>query len=154
MIVPRNCGTQLAIAAMSLVHALKRDHQIAVAGDIKRRHRHLGAGERRQKLPVAIDVAVPVEAAAKAAAREFAGVKIHVRFAEPWRQHGRLGHPAEKTAVARDHTDGAGRFRTMEASPDEAARRGTSPEPENSVLRTVCAESRSSSASATPGFWK
>ena len=47
----------------------KPDHEVAVAGHVKRRNRHLRARERRQQLPVAVDVAVPVEAAAKTRAR-------------------------------------------------------------------------------------
>ena len=40
--------------------------EVAVACDVKRRHGHLRAGEGREQLPVAVDVAIPVEAAAEA----------------------------------------------------------------------------------------
>src|SRR6202035_4666975 len=53
-----------------LVHVPKRHHQVAVAGHVERGNIHFGAGKRSQELPVAVDVAVPVEAAAKSGPRE------------------------------------------------------------------------------------
>ena len=47
-----------------LVHAGERYDEVAVAGDVQRRYIDGLAGERRRQLPVAVDVAVPVEPAA------------------------------------------------------------------------------------------
>jgi len=47
---------------------------------------HSRSGEGCQELPVAIDVAVPVETAAKPSARELSNIEIHVGLAEPGRE--------------------------------------------------------------------
>src|SRR5262245_4573892 len=55
-----------------LIHPAEVHDQVAIARDIECRYVHLGAGVRRHQLPRAIDVAVPVEPAAKARPRELA----------------------------------------------------------------------------------
>jgi uncharacterized protein involved in response to NO len=62
------------------VHAGEGEDRVALAGDEKRRHDHGEPGERRQQLPVAIDVAIPVEPAAKPGAGEFAGIEFEIRL--------------------------------------------------------------------------
>ena len=52
-----------------LLQAAKPHYEIAIAGNVERGHADAGARERAQELPAAVDVAVPVEAAAKTGAR-------------------------------------------------------------------------------------
>jgi hypothetical protein len=82
MILPRNCGT--SFAKLTITH--ERDHQVAIASHINRRHCHLRAAELRQQFPISIDGALPVEAATKFGALELTDVEIDVGFAEPRRQ--------------------------------------------------------------------
>jgi hypothetical protein len=58
-----------------LLDAAEGNHKIAIAGDIERRDRDARPGERPPKLPIAIDVAIPIEATAKSGARKFAGIE-------------------------------------------------------------------------------
>ena len=101
MIVPRRSGTNLGRLGRSLSTAAEGDNEIAVAGDVERRHRHLQAGEGRQQLPVAIDVPVPVQAAAKTGALELFGVILRVLVRQPGRQRRRAGQAPEEAALAR-----------------------------------------------------
>src|SRR5262249_56934368 len=59
------------------------------------------------QLPVAVDVAIPVEAAAKAGARELAGVEVDIGLGDPRRQRRRRLASREEPAVARNHADAA-----------------------------------------------
>ena len=68
---------------MSSVRALEEDDEVAIARDIERRDGDAHSGEGRHQLPIAVDVAVPVEAAPEAGAGELAGVEVDVRFGEP-----------------------------------------------------------------------
>jgi len=56
-----------------LIHAPKPHDEVSFAGQIERGNVHKRSGKRSEQLPVAIDVAVPVEPAAKSGASEFAG---------------------------------------------------------------------------------
>src|SRR3984893_198721 len=58
------------------VHAGEGHHRVAVAGDVEGRYHDLCSGEGRQEFPVAVDVAIPVEPAAKPGAGEFARIEI------------------------------------------------------------------------------
>ena len=73
-------GNELRQGGKKLVHAAEGDDEIAVACDIEGGDSDLLAREGRQQLPIAIDVAIPVEAAAKTGARKLAGVEIDVGF--------------------------------------------------------------------------
>src|SRR5215472_13011830 len=95
------------------VHAGKGNHQVAVAGDIECGYQDPRSGEWRQKLPVAVDVAVPVETAAKPGAGKFLDIKMKVGFGEPSRQSRDRLHSGEEAALPRDHPDGAGRRRRL-----------------------------------------
>src|SRR5882757_5602421 len=92
------CWNEVPEVGQQLVHAGESDHHVAIAGNVKRRNRHLQICERRQQLPVAVDVAIIVESAAEAAALELAGVEIDIGFAQPRGQC--LWHPtaSQKTA--------------------------------------------------------
>ena len=81
----RELGDEQFQVRDQLIHPRKFDDEVAVARDVKRRHRHLRAGEGREKLPVAVDVAIPVEPAAEARAGEFSRIEIDVRLGEPRR---------------------------------------------------------------------
>jgi len=61
-----------------LIHPGEPDDEVAVAGDIEGWDGDDGAGERRQQLPVAVDVPVPVEPAPKARAPELTRVEVDV----------------------------------------------------------------------------
>ena len=61
-------------------------HAVAAAGDEQRRLADRLAAPRPAELPVAPEVAVPVQAAAKAGAREFLGVVVEIGLAQPRRQ--------------------------------------------------------------------
>src|SRR5215831_13765432 len=95
----------------NLIHAAKRYHQVTIAGHIKRRHCHLRAGERGQQFPISIDVAVPVQAAAKSGALELTDVEIDVLCAKPCRQGGGTRDGSEKAASSRYHPDRTGDWR-------------------------------------------
>jgi hypothetical protein len=68
-----------------LVHSREPDDEVAVAGDVEGWDGNDGAGERRQELPAAIDVAVPVEPAAEAGACELTDVEVDVGGGQPRR---------------------------------------------------------------------
>ena len=87
--MPAKLGNEFRQIGNQLVHAGEPHHGIAVAGDVERGHGHPRSGKGGEELPVAIDVAVIVEAAAKPGAGEFSGVEIDVGLGEPGRQgHG------------------------------------------------------------------
>jgi len=79
---------------------IKFDHRIPLAGDEQRRLIQLRAVEKPGQLPVAIDVAIPVEPAVKTSALELAGEEIEVRLAKPWRQLLRDHHAVEEFRAA------------------------------------------------------
>src|SRR6266567_1378233 len=72
-----------------LVHAAEGEHEITVAGDVEGGDGDGGARIGGEELPVAIDVAIPVEPAAKARASEFLRVEVEVGLGEPARQRAR-----------------------------------------------------------------
>src|SRR6202008_5171144 len=61
-----------------LVHTGEPHHGIAVAGDVERGHGYPRSGKGGEEFPVAINVAVIVEAAAKSGAGEFIGVEMDI----------------------------------------------------------------------------
>ena len=71
-----------------LIHSREPDNEVAVAGDVEGGDGDNGASERRQQLPVTIDVAVPIEPAAKAGATELTGVEFDVGDGQPRRSSG------------------------------------------------------------------
>ena len=79
MIVRAELWDELRQIRDELIHAAEANDQIAVAGDVERGDGDAGPGERCQQLPVAIDVAVPVEPAAEPGARELARVEVRCR---------------------------------------------------------------------------
>src|SRR5262249_52084069 len=88
-----------------LVDPAEAHDQVAVAGDVERGDRHPRAGVRRQQLPVAIGVAVPVEAAAKTGASKLTGVELDIGGRDPRRQRLGIDRVVEEPASARDHLD-------------------------------------------------
>ena len=90
-----------------LLRPRKPQHQVAIPRHIQRRNRHLQPRERPHQLPVAIDVAIPVEPAAKSAAPERLGIGVDIGLAEPARQrHSRMfGQPPAQPAAHRHHAE-------------------------------------------------
>src|SRR5262249_25997230 len=86
-----------------LIHPWKGDHEVAIACDVQGRHCHARAGVRSQKLPVAIDVAIPVESAPETRVRELAREHVDVGLRDPAGQN--LGHRGaiEHSAAPRHH---------------------------------------------------
>src|ERR1044071_7830779 len=74
----------------------KAQHAVAAAGDEQRRLADRLATPGTAELPVAPEVAVPVQAAAEAGAREFLRVVVEVGLAQPRRQLGRIDGVAEQ----------------------------------------------------------
>ncbi len=68
------------------VAADHRDYRIMLAGCEHRGLTQLGALEKTRQLPVAIEIAIPVNTAAKAHALELPGKKTQVRLSQPARQ--------------------------------------------------------------------
>src|SRR5713226_6074028 len=101
-------GNELREVGDELVHAAEGEHEVTVAGDVEGGDGDHGARIGSEELPVAIDVAIPVETAAKAGASKFPGVEVDVDLGEPGRQHLRLSHRAEKAASLRHHADAGG----------------------------------------------
>lgn len=58
------------------LHAREPDDRIALASDIERRQLDRHVVERREQFPIAVDIAIPVETAAKPSAGEFASVIV------------------------------------------------------------------------------
>jgi len=106
-----------------LLHSREPDNEITVAGDVEGRDGDNGAGERRQQLPVAIDVAVPAEPAAKAGAAELTGIEFDVGGAQPRRQSIRIGCVIEKATAPRNHGDAIAPGRVARAGVREPAYR-------------------------------
>src|SRR5438445_7105897 len=71
-------GNELREVGDELVHAAEGEHEVAVAGDVERGDGDHGARIGSEELPVAIDVAIPVESAAKTGASKFSSVKIDI----------------------------------------------------------------------------
>jgi hypothetical protein len=67
------------------------------------------AGEGRKQLPVAIDVAIPVQSASKTGPKEFAGVEINVGVSDPAEQGSGaarvLSNMTEQPAFAGNHAE-------------------------------------------------
>src|SRR5262249_15464398 len=80
--VPQNRHDLFHIADLPSCPGRGHDY-VVIACDVARRHRDLHPVECRHQLPIASDVAIVVERAAKAAARKFSGVDTEVGFAEP-----------------------------------------------------------------------
>ena len=76
-------------------------HAVAAAGDEQGRLPDRLAAPRPAQLPVALEVAVPVQAAAKAGAGEFLGVVVEVGLAQPRRQGRRVDGIVEQPAADR-----------------------------------------------------
>src|SRR5712692_4777987 len=76
-------GHELRQIGDELIHAAEGQHEVTVAGDVERGDAHHRARVGSEELPVAIDVAIPVEAAAKARAREFLHVVVDIGLGEP-----------------------------------------------------------------------
>src|SRR5207249_1971286 len=79
--------------------------EIAIPGHVQRGDGDPGAHPWRLQLPVAVDVAIPVQPAAEAGARELTGVEVDVGVREPRGQRLRRLAAAEKAPAARDHAD-------------------------------------------------
>src|SRR5260370_19064741 len=101
-------GNELREVGDELVHAAEGEHEVTVAGDVEGGDGDRGARVGCEELPVAIDVAIPVESAAKAGAGEFPGVEVDIGLGEPRRQRFRRSHRAEKAATLRHHADTGG----------------------------------------------
>ena len=71
------------------------DHRVVRSGDEQRRLRDLRVLPRRGQLPVAVDVAIPVEAAAKAGALIFGREHVEIGLAQPRRQRHIARRPEE-----------------------------------------------------------
>ena len=130
-----------------LIHAPKRQHEVSIAGYVERRHGDARSSKRREKFPVAVDIAVPVQPSAKPGAREFPCEELDVGLGEPKRQGRRVHAAAEETTAP-------GTMPTVSGLTIDASPRGASPEAEYRRRRSVMRTSRSNSASATPGVWK
>jgi hypothetical protein len=89
-----------------LVHPAEGDHEVPVAGDVERGDGHARPGKGSEEFPVAVDIAIPVEAPAKAGAREFPHVELDVGLREPCWQGTRLHEAAEEAAAPWHHADG------------------------------------------------
>src|SRR5947207_10866526 len=76
----------------------KAQHAVLAAGDEQRGLADRLAAPRAAELPVAPQVAVPVQAAAEAGAREFGGVVVEVSLAQPRRECRRIDGVAEQAA--------------------------------------------------------
>src|SRR5262245_23369966 len=77
----------------------------------QRRHLHRGPGQLRGGLPVAAEVAVPVEAAGEAGAADLLDVVVELGGRQPGRQGVGLGHPLdEPPPVVGEHAGIGGRF--------------------------------------------
>ena len=101
----RRPGTKVFRFASNWSVPGKDDHEVAIARDVERRHRHLQAGHRARDFPVAIDVAVVVERAAEAAAPKLLAVKVDVAFFQPgWQGFGCAGS-LQKAAALRHHAE-------------------------------------------------
>src|ERR1041385_469822 len=85
------------------IHTRKRQYQVAIANHVECRDRDLCAVKRRQQFPISVDVAIPVQTAAKPRTLEFADVKIKVRFRQPVRKGGGKWPVRKPPAVARYH---------------------------------------------------
>src|SRR5712664_207365 len=79
-------GNELREVGDELVHAAEGEHEIAVAGDVEGGDGDHGPRIGCEELPVAIDVAIPIESAAKTGARKFPSVEIDIGLGEPRRQ--------------------------------------------------------------------
>ena len=83
--------------------ALARDDGIARAGDEQRGLADDRVLPRRSQFPVAIDVAIPVEPAAKTGAPVFGGKLLQVFLAQPLRQGRRNRERIEKAVALVNH---------------------------------------------------
>ena len=64
-----------------LVHPTKSQNEIAVPGDVQGWDLHLASSHGCQELPIAVDVAIPVQPTAKSRAQELAHIEVHVPLA-------------------------------------------------------------------------
>src|SRR5580700_5035043 len=92
-------------ARNDVLHAAKTHDEVAVSSDIQPRNAYLTAGIRREEFPVAVNVAIPIQSAAKARAREFVHIEIYVRFAKPWRQRRGVHLAVKEAASPRHHSN-------------------------------------------------
>src|SRR4029453_18467290 len=98
-----------------LIHPRKGDDEVAIARDVEGRYHHARAGVRSKQLPVAIDISIPVEAAAEARVGKLAREHVDVGARDPPGKHlGRHG-AVEYAALLRHH-------RPAKRAPDRDAR--------------------------------
>ena len=134
-----------AVIGDERVHRRRRAHhedRVVGAADEQRRHLDLGAGEGLGEVPVAVEVAVPVEAAGEPGAGELGAVVVQLVLGQPVRQAVGLGDALDEPAAVVRHRRRVDRRRRVAAACAASSR------------RIVVAGSRPSSSSATPGSWK
>jgi hypothetical protein len=140
MWLPRRPGKVFGKAIELRLRRREAQHAVLAAGDEQRRLADRLAAPRAAQLPVAPQVAVPVQAAAEAGAAKFAGVIVEIGLGEPRRQLRRIDGVAEQRA-------GGEPGKALALLVELAARRVVD---RRSAARMSCC----SSASGTPGFWK
>ena len=91
-------------------HRRHAQHAVALAGDEHRGLADHRVDEGRHQLPIAMNVAVPVEPAAKAATAEIAGVFRQILLAQPGKRHVRVEHVVEQAAARRPERLPVGAF--------------------------------------------
>ena len=97
-----------------LVHRRRRAHRedrVVGAADEQRRHLHRGAVEVGGELPVAVEVAVPVEAAGEPGAGELGDVVVELGLGQPRRQAVRFGDALDEPPPVVGHRRRVGRRR-------------------------------------------
>src|ERR1700689_1586839 len=99
----RQLGDECFQVRDQLIHPREFDDEVAIPRHVKRRDGHLRPGEGREQLPVAVDVAIPVEAAAEACPGEFSRKEVDVRLCEPRGQRRRIDRAGEEAARSWDH---------------------------------------------------
>ncbi|CAM2152745.1 hypothetical protein PT2222_290061 [Paraburkholderia tropica] len=97
------------------------DHAVLLARDEQRRLLDARAVEERRECPVAIEIAIPVDGAAKAALAELRGEHVEIGVAEPGRQRVGIGEAVDETRVFRERHEADARVLRM--TPALAARR-------------------------------
>src|SRR5262249_58042673 len=89
---PLEVRDELRQIGNELFHTAEGDHQVTIPGDVERRHGHARPSKRREKSPVAVNIAVPVQTPTKPGTREFPCEEPDVVLGKP-RRHGRRVHP-------------------------------------------------------------
>ena len=133
-------GREIASAARSVL--VKDKHGIGRPADEQTRHRDLRAVEFGGGLPVAVEIAIPVQAAGETGAGELGDVVVELVLAYPVRQPVGFGQPLDET------------FRTGGHHPQRRGLVIGGPQAAAIMRRIARAGSAFNSASATPGSWK